>query len=63
MNAGLAAIFGALIGAVSTLATVLAYRTALITSREKEAAATDQWRRNHRRDTYMTHYRRPDQYW
>lgn len=55
MNAGLAAIFGALIGAASTtLATVFAYRAALITAREKETAATDQWRRNHRRDTYIT---------
>lgn len=55
MNAGLAAVIGALIGAASaTLGTLFAYRAALITAREQRTSETDQWRRAHRRETYIT---------
>lgn len=55
VDAGLAAIIGATVGAAGTaLASALAYRGTLLTAREQTAAEASQWRRTHRRETYIT---------
>ncbi|WP_149829693.1 proline dehydrogenase [Streptomyces tailanensis] len=49
MDAGLAALLGAAVGSIATLA------AAIVTGRAQARAQHDQWRRQHRRDAYASY--------